>query len=104
MGACIKLNDEFAKYFHENEGFALRSERFYNDMINADPAVLVKWIKAAYMAGARRAAQDAVDTLYDYGAALAGIDTVKYTPSDAYDTAADDLMVYFTKALDDAND
>lgn len=99
MGKCINLDDEFLKYFHENEGFHLRSERFYEDCCNSDPAVLVKWIKAAYMEGARCISKDTIDTLYDYGTAVAGINSVTYTPSESFDNSAVNLESYFNKVL-----
>ena len=47
---------EFEEWFHELEGFALRSEKFYADMqmykdsINS-PKVMVDWLQAAYEQG-----------------------------------------------------
>ena len=112
MGQNIDLTQKFLEYFNELEGFGLRSERLDDDLswIVHNPnctsskriEIITKWIKAAYFRGARDMAQDTVDTLRDYATAVAGIDEVVYTREAAYDAAAESLMVYYTKVLDDA--
>jgi hypothetical protein len=107
----IDLNEKFQQYFHEQEGFTLRSERFLDDlatiMLNAqkdimsDPIVMTKWLEAEFIQGARAMAQDTVDTLRDYATAVAGIDEVCYTSEQAFDASADNLMTYYTQILQD---
>ena len=108
MGKVIDLKQAFAEYFHELEGYALRSERFYDQLSSADPAtrpqVLVKWMEAAFIQGARVMAQDTVDTLGDYGTACSGLDQPRRNPTQCYDAARDSLMVYFTQVLQDAEE
>jgi hypothetical protein len=102
----IDLKKEFEEYFHELEGFTLRSERFYNSF-SAIPnktalATSMKlWLEAAFIQGARSMAQDTVDTLRDYGTAVAGVNGVYVTQSKAFDIAADNLMTYYTQILSD---
>jgi hypothetical protein len=48
--------NHFFDWFHENEGFALRSERFYSDLwahvaCSAAPLDIVNWLAAAFEAG-----------------------------------------------------
>ncbi len=54
---------------------------------------------SAYNAGLRDAAQDSIDTLLQYGTVTAGLSARSMTPTEMYDTAAKNLMVYFTKVL-----
>ena len=103
----INLDEKFWEYFHEQEGFGLRSERFYDSLEafsnqSALAASMKLWLQAAFVQGARVMAQDTVDTLRDYGTAVAGIDAVCYTSEQAFDAAADNLMVYYTQILKDA--
>jgi hypothetical protein len=84
----MDLKKEFRKYFNELEGFGIRSERFYDER------------EAAYIAGARAMAQDTLDTLGDYACACAGLEPRLIKPETIYDTAESDLMVYYTKILD----
>lgn len=106
----IDLQEKFDDYFYENEGFSLRAERFYDDYSNSfksdaiNPAIMVKWLQAAFYAGARTMAQDTVDTLGDYATAVAGIDNFQYTSEQAFDTARKSLMTYYTKLFDELED
>lgn len=50
MSKVMDLHEKFLEYFHELEGYALRSERFYAEY--KDPVVAVKWMEASFMAGA----------------------------------------------------
>lgn len=86
----IDLKKEFRKYFNELEGFGIRSERFYDER------------EAAYIAGARAMAQDTLDTLNDYACAVAGLEPELIKPEIVYDRAHSNLMVYYTKILDNA--
>ena len=86
----IDLKKEFRKYFNELEGFGIRSERFYDER------------EAAYIAGARAMAQDTLDTLSDYACAVAGLEPELIKPETVYDRAEANLMVYYTKILDNA--
>jgi hypothetical protein len=60
---------------------------------------LVDMFRNAYKAGLRDAAQDSVDTLLQYGTVVAGLPKKDITPTELYDTAANALMVYFTRTL-----
>ena len=103
----INLDEKFWEYFHEQEGFGLRSERFYDSLEAfsnqaALAASMKLWLQAAFVQGARVMAQDTVDTLRDYGTALSGIECQGVTPTQAYDDAADNLMTYYTQILKDS--
>lgn len=101
MGSVTDFDEEFEKYFYALEGFALRAERFYEDCDQADSKTLRKWLHAAFLAGARVAADDSVDALRDYATAVAGL-TSKISREEGYDNAASGLNVYFAKVLGDA--
>jgi len=105
----VDLKAKFQQYFHEQEGFGLRSERFYDslDAFSNKPALAASmklWLETAFIQGARAMAQDTVDTLRDYAAAVAGIDEVCYNRTQAFDAAADNLMTYYTQILQDAEE
>ena len=102
MGQVTDLKQKFEQYFYEQEGFGLRAERFYADMDTGNAEQMRAWMEAAFLAGCRAMAQDSIDTLRDYATAMAGIDQVKHTAESAFDTAAENLMVYYTQILDDA--
>jgi hypothetical protein len=102
----IDLSEKFQLYFHESEGFGLRSERFYDSMeaFSNKPALAASmklWLEAAFIQGARAMARDTVDTLRDYATAVAGIDEVCYNRTQAFDASADYLMTYYTEILQD---
>jgi hypothetical protein len=104
MGTNINLKQEFRNYFDGLEGFALRSERFYDEFesgVMREKRIL-EWLEAAYIAGARKMAQDTLDTLGDYACALSGLKPELIKPEEIYDRAHSNLMVYYTKVLDDA--
>ena len=52
----IDLKEKFQQYFHEQEGFGLRSERFYADIesqrLKEDAVLMTKWLEAAFIQGA----------------------------------------------------
>lgn len=52
MSDPIELDQKFEEYFHQLEGFGLRSERFYDDVKAADPEMMTRWLRAAFTAGA----------------------------------------------------
>jgi hypothetical protein len=110
MGKNIDLKEKFLEYFNEQEGFCLRSERLYDDLIFMvfNPGctsakrmeIITKWMEAAYRQGARDMAQDTVDTLGDYECALAGLEPEVIKPDEVYARARDNLMTYYTQVLD----
>ena len=46
-----ELEKKFHEYFHELEGFCLRSERFADDVKRADFQLMREWMKSAYTQG-----------------------------------------------------
>jgi hypothetical protein len=107
MSKVLDLQEKFEEFFYENEGFSLRAERFYDDYEYSfksgapNPAIMVKWLQAAFYAGARTMAQDTLDTLGDYATAVAGVNHVQYTSEQAFDTARKNLMTYYTQLFDE---
>lgn len=104
MGQNIDLNAKFQEYFNEVEGYALRSERFYAEFesgIMREKRIL-QWMEAAYIAGARKMAQDTLDTLNDYACAVSGCKPEVIKPEEVYDRAHSNLMFYYTQILDEA--
>jgi hypothetical protein len=105
MGKIFDKQEAFLKYFNELEGFTLRSERFYFDCDIDDPQkrsqMLLKWMKAAFNAGCEAMASDTIDTLGDYGTALAGIEEPKVTKTEAFDMAAENLKPYYDQIFKD---
>lgn len=97
MNKEIDLNEKFLEYFHEQESFSLRSERFYNEI---DAKNLSKWLEAAFIQGARVMAQDSLDTLRQYATAMSGIDKPLLNTTQSFDSAADNLMIYYTRIFD----
>ena len=104
MGKNIDLQEKFLEYFNEQEGYALRSERFYEEFESGmmREKRIIEWIKAAYLQGARDMAQDTVETLGDYACAVSGCKPEVIKPEEVYDRAQNSLMVYYTKVLDNA--
>lgn len=101
MGTKIKLLEEFDKWFNEVERYALRSERFHDDIKRNNGEIAVKWLKAAFIQGSRVMAQDTLNTLGDYSADVAGISDICYNRSEAFDSSHKNLMTYYTQILQD---
>jgi hypothetical protein len=62
----IDLEQRFNQYFNELESYALRSERFYHDYYHSDgsnPEIMVRWLRAAFVEGARVMAEHTVDVV-----------------------------------------
>jgi len=64
--------------------------------------LLKEMLKQAYTLGLNTAAQDSLDTLRQYATACAGLPARVITAEEMYDTAAQNLMVYFSGVLNDA--
>jgi len=62
---ALDLKEKFQRYFHEQEGFGLRSERFYADIesqrLKEDAVLMTKWLEAAFIQGARTMTQHLQD-------------------------------------------
>lgn len=102
----IDICAKFQEWFQENEGNALRSERFYDSLTRfktteALASSLILWLEAAYVHGVETAATDSCDTLLDYATALAGCHPESKTPTQSYDEAAKSLIEYWKEVLGD---
>jgi len=106
MAKVTDLNEKFLGWFLEMESFSFRAQRFLDDATIEDVTkrqdILMEWLRNAYLKGARDMAQDTIETLGDYGAAVAGCDAELIVPSKKYDDAAESLTPYFAKILDEA--
>lgn len=105
MSQIIDLDKRFDDWFNELEAFGLRSERFFDslDQFKSKESLqanLIIWLKAAYLHGVRVAAQDSVETLYDYATACAGLEPKLSTPEEDYDRSAEALNAYWSNVLD----
>ena len=101
MPEIINLEDEFNSWFNEIETYCLRSERFYEELPSMTSHQMLDWLKAAYMQGAKIAAQDSVDTLRDYSTSLVGIGGFTYNPDEAYSACAVSLDCYWQDVFKD---
>lgn len=107
MKPDINLKIKFQEYFHEQEAFGLRSERFaedYNNRLWYEDSqkkfdVMAEWLEASFLEGARVMALDTVETLDVYSDLVAGIDETHYNKTQAFDYAKDNLMMYYTQIL-----
>lgn len=57
------------------------------------------FVRAAYMEGARRMAQEMLDTLDAYACAVAGIEGAVVTPSEVFERARENLASYCKDVL-----
>lgn len=98
------LREEFLKYMNEVKDFESKSEALheYSEAGIMQEKRILEWLEEAYIAGARSMAQDTLDTLGDYACALAGCEKELIGPEEVYDRAHSNLMVYYTKILDNA--
>ena len=103
MSEIINLEDSFENWFHEVESYELKSERFYrviNEHMTREWQLIVDWLKAAYMQGAKIAAKDSIDTLREYSTAMSGAKHA--VPADlAFDDSANNLQSYWDSVLKD---
>ena len=102
----IDIDAKLQEWFQEQEGYSLRSERFYDSLDQftnkaALASSLVRWLEAAYFHGIKTAAHESSDTLLDYATTLAGCHPESKTPTAAYDEAAKSLIEYWKEVLGD---
>lgn len=91
----LDLIQEFDKYFYENEYFSMRAERFYSELPeDANAELLVKWLRAAFVAGAKSVSHDSVERFHHLG----------YSNQDStYHQIAEDLYWYYDSVFEDAD-
>ena len=98
----INLDREFIKWFFEEPYPDVGSNRATVHLVN-EKGQRDYWMRLAYMAGARRMGQDLLDTLAQYACAVEGLEPEMLEPCDVYDRARENLFVYSTRVLDEAN-
>lgn len=100
----IDLDREFIKWFYEEQYPELGSNRAQAQSMGMTASIDVRdyWQREAYKAGARKMAQDILDTLADYACAVEGLEPELLEPCEVFDRARENLFVYVTKVLDNA--
>lgn len=96
------LEREFIKWFFEDPYPAEGKNRAMTFLVN-EKGQRDYWMRLAYMAGARQAYQDVLDTLAQYACACEGLEPEMLEPCEVYDRARESLFVYATRVLDKAN-
>lgn len=91
--------EAFQHFLLEYESFGTRLDRFMDDTEAANPATLLKWLEAAFVAGGVATAKDTIDTLYLYGTHVAGIPQGPGFASEKFDTAAENLHEYYNQVF-----
>ena len=107
MGKVLDIDHEFEQYFHELEAFALRSERFDQDLdlISDLPKpqrleFMQAWLHAAFCEGAKRMAEDMLAALGDYACAVSGTEQdPKYKTEQCFDIAQENLESYVNQVF-----
>jgi hypothetical protein len=104
LSKVTDFEQKFNEWFNEQEGFGLRSERFYTSINHfrgneAQAEYLVRWLQAAYKQGAIDAAAESVNTLLQCSTACARLEAELITPAEKYEHAAFSLISYFKDVL-----
>lgn len=100
----MNIDTEFGKYIREYECFSTRLDRLYAEAPDMTVGDVIKWMRAAYQQGAYDMAQDTLDTLGDYACAVAGINHISYTSEQGFDSARENLAVYYAGVFDEHQD
>ena len=103
MGKAFEVGQAFTQYWNTQEGHHLMAERCVAEIVQAtgyEQITLIRaWMEYAFVAGAKAMADDTVDTLLDYGTAVAGLGTDITELSQVYDAAANSLTDYYAEVL-----
>jgi hypothetical protein len=90
------LKERFNSYLDEIENYGMRWERLDDEYHSGmSKKRLLEWLEAAYHRGAKDIANDTLDTLRIYGTAVAGLNDKLYNATEAFDSSADNLKVYY---------
>lgn len=92
-------NAAFQSYIMETENYSVKADRFLDDISIGKVSTLLAWLEAAFAAGAASMAKDTINALYDYGTAVAGIESAPGFVSEAFDCAATNLHSYYEQVL-----
>ena len=94
MSWNINLKQEFQEYFNEQESFSLRSERFFEEYSSGqmNQQRMMQWLEAAFIRGARTISQNTIDILR------------QSSHNEVSGVVADNIMVHYTKVLQDEED
>lgn len=107
MKQPFNLDREFIKWFYEEQYPELGSNRCQVQAMGDFPIgnidVRDYWMRQGFKAGARAMAQETLDVLADWACAVEGLEPEMLEPCDVYDRARENLFVYSTKVLDEAN-
>lgn len=98
MPQDLDLNKSFKQWFYYDKYSAYGGSRAEYVTTSYDATMA----ESAYKAGAAKMGHDLYETLLDYGTAMAGIEDAKYNSTEAFDMAAQNLLVYIEKVLKQA--
>ena len=78
MGTVFDKDKAFEGFFYQQEGFHLLAERCYDEIMylrgTKREQMIKAWMQYAFEAGAKAMADDTLNTLLDYGTAVAGLE------------------------------
>jgi hypothetical protein len=94
----IDIAKEFDKWFYEEKYSAYGASRAEYVTTSFDATMA----EAAYKEGAAKMGRDLYLTLLDYGTAMAGIEDTKYNSTQAFEMAAQNILVYVERAIKQA--
>ena len=94
----LDLTESFDQWFYKDKYSAYGGSRAEYVTTSYDATMA----KAAYKEGAAKMGRDLYETLLGYGTAMAGIEDTKYNYTEAFDMAAQNLLVYVESVIKQA--
>jgi hypothetical protein len=91
----LDLNKSFKQWFYTDKYSAYGGSRAEYVTTSYDATMA----EAAYKEGAAKIGRDLYQTLLDYATAMAGIEDTKYNSSQAFEMAAQNILVYVERVL-----
>lgn len=96
---------KFDEFWNAEEGFHLKSERCVQEIFQAQPysqiQLLKQWMLVAYQQGCKDMAQDTLECLGDYAAAVSGLASIHHDASEVYCSVANSLDLYYEQIFPD---
>ena len=93
----FNLNREFVRWFYEDEYPQFGSNRS-EVMRHGEPHSVVErdyWMREAFKQGAKTLATETTCVLGDWAAAVEGLDPEMLVPSEVYDRAQENLILFY---------
>lgn len=98
----MDLEREWERWYHGQEGWTLRSERFWDDAKAGNINTMRDWLRAAWLEGVTRGARESREVLRDWGTAVSGCAPGPDHPrnlTEVFDRAADNLDDHWIRIL-----